>query len=70
MKQNPNKKPDAERRQFIKGSLATGVGIATAAVLPGTLVAAGQEGSPDEPKAQKGYHLTPHIIEYYKTMAS
>ncbi|AKH20486.1 twin-arginine translocation signal domain-containing protein [Sedimenticola thiotaurini] len=70
MKQDQNRNPDADRRRFIKDSLVTGVGIATATVLPGTLMAAGQDGSAGEPKAQKGYHLTPHIIEYYKTMRS
>lgn len=70
MKQDQKKNLDAERRQFIKGSLVTGVGVATAAVLPGALMAAEEDSAPGQPKAQKGYHLTPHIIECYKTMAS
>lgn len=70
MKQDRKKNLNSERREFIKGSLVTGVGVATAAVLPGTLMAAEPEGSPERPKAQQGYHLTPHIIQYYKTTAS
>lgn len=73
MKDDHEKHPDNERRRFIKGSLVAGVGVATAVVLPGEVMAAEHaehEESPDRPKAQKGYRLTPHILEYYKTMAS
>ncbi|PLX62086.1 twin-arginine translocation signal domain-containing protein [Sedimenticola selenatireducens] len=69
MKQDQKKHLDSELRKFIKGSLVTGVGVATATVLPGVVVAT-EEDSPGQPKEQKGYRLTPHILEYYKTTAS
>jgi hypothetical protein len=37
--------------------------------IPGAVVAADSD-SPGQPKAQKGYRLTAHILEYYKSTAS
>ncbi|WP_428623978.1 twin-arginine translocation signal domain-containing protein [Sedimenticola sp.] len=69
MKDDSNKTLDSGRREFIRGSLVTGVGVATAAVLPGTVMAA-EESSSAQTKVQQGYRLTAHILEYYKTTAS
>jgi hypothetical protein len=73
MKNDQKKALNSERRNFIRGSLVAGVGVATAAVMPGAVVAADAD-APDQskaqPKAQKGYRLTPHILEYYKSTAS
>ncbi len=52
MKQDQKKNLDSERRKFIKGSLVTGVGVATATVLPGVVIAT-EEDSPGQPKEQK-----------------
>jgi hypothetical protein len=69
MKNDQKKALNSERRNFIRGSLVAGVGVATAAVIPGAVVAADSD-SPGQPKAQKGYRLTAHILEYYKSTAS
>lgn len=69
MKDDKKKHLDSERRRFIKGSLVTGVGVAAAAVAPGAVMASDDESS-DQTKTQKGYRLTPHILQYYKTTAS
>lgn len=69
MKDKQKKNLDNERRRFIQGSLAAGMGAATAAVLPGVAIAA-DESPAGQPKSQQGYRLTAHILEYYKTTAS
>jgi hypothetical protein len=57
------------RREFIKNSTLAGAGIAAAAIIPGTVVAGTKSEMPED-KKQKGYQLTDHIIEYYKSAAS
>jgi len=58
-----------QRREFIKKSTLVGVGIAATAVAPGAAIAdVSAHNSRD--KQQKGYQLTPHVIEYYKSAAS
>ncbi|WP_260294827.1 twin-arginine translocation signal domain-containing protein [Sedimenticola hydrogenitrophicus] len=73
MKNDQKKTLNSDRRNFIRGSLAVGVGVATAAVMPGAVVAADADAPgqpPGQPKAQQGYRLTAHILEYYKSTAS
>ncbi|WP_275099180.1 twin-arginine translocation signal domain-containing protein [Sedimenticola hydrogenitrophicus] len=73
MKNDQKKALNSERRNFIRGSLVAGVGVATAAVIPGAVVAADSDSPgqpPGQPRAQKGYRLTAHILEYYKSTAS
>ncbi len=60
---------DKERREFIKKSTLVGAGIAAAAVAPGAATA-GVSVDKSEDKQQKGYQLTPHVIEYYKSLAN
>ena len=57
------------RREFIKNSTLIGAGVAATAVLPGAAIASSKiEKTKD--KEQKGYQLTEHILEYYKSAAS
>ncbi len=60
---------DKERREFIKKSTLVGAGIAAAAVAPVSAVAGVAVDKPED-KQQKGYQLTPHVIEYYKSLAN
>lgn len=62
-------KLDSERRAFVKLSTFAGVGIAASAVIPGAAIASVAEEKA-EVKMQKGYQLTLHVLEYYKTAAS
>jgi hypothetical protein len=63
-----NRQPlDQERRTFVTKSTVVGVGAVAAAVLPGVVIANTVE-SPSEPKKQqKGYQLTDHVADYYKS---
>ena len=58
-----------KRREFIKNSTLAGAGVAAAAVLPGA-VSASTTIDKTENKKQKGYQLTEHVLEYYKSAAS
>jgi hypothetical protein len=60
---------DKQRREFIKNSTLIGVGVAAAAAAPGA-AATGVTSDKPETKQQKGYQLTPHVIEYYKSLAN
>ena len=60
---------DKQRREFIKKSTLVGAGVAATAVAPGAAIA-GVPAHQSEDKQQKGYQLTPHVIEYYKSAAS
>jgi hypothetical protein len=57
------------RREFIKNSTLIGAGVAATAVIPSTAFAS-SEIEETENKTQKGYQLTEHILEYYKSAAS
>ncbi len=60
---------DKNRRDFIKKSTLAGAGVAASTLVVGEAVAA---ASIDDDQAQesKGYQLTDHVIEYYKSAAS
>ncbi len=60
---------DKQRREFIKNSTLIGAGVAAAAVAPGAAASSVSSGKPED-KKQKGYQLTPHVIEYYKSTAN
>ena len=60
---------DKRRRDFIKNSTLVGAGVAAAAVLPGAANASASMDKPEDIK-QKGYQLTEHVLEYYKSAAS
>ena len=60
-----DKQADKNRRKFLYGTLAGGAGAA-----PGIVVATAADESPDTGNNNKGYRLTQHIVDYYKTAAS
>ena len=57
------------RREFIKNSTLVGAGVVASAVLPSAANASTTIDQPDN-KKQKGYQLTEHVLEYYKSAAS
>ena len=61
-------KADLKRRKFLRGSLATGAGVAAVAVAPGQAMA--EATREEESKENKGYRLTEHVLAYYKSAAS
>jgi len=69
MKQE-DKQTSESRRAFLRGTVATGAGAAIAATVPGVAVAATPDTASEPDTKQKGYRLTQHILDYYKTAAS
>lgn len=60
---------DNKRRAFVKNSALTGAGIVAGSVLPGAAIANVAEDKAEDSK-QKGYQLTQHVLDYYKSAAS
>jgi hypothetical protein len=60
---------DMNRRAFVKNSTLAGAGIVAGTALPGAAFASATEENV-EPSKQKGYQLTQHVIDYYKSAAS
>ena len=59
---------DSNRREFIKKSTLMGAGVVACSVLPAVAIA--DEEEKNETKQQRGYQLTEHVIDYYKSAAS
>lgn len=57
---------DQERREFIKKSTLIGAGVA-ATTMASTQVIAEVSGDPAKRPSQKGYQLTQHVLDYYKS---
>ena len=57
---------DQERREFIKKSTLVGAGVAASAIAS-TEAIAQVSGEAAEPPRQKGYQLTQHVLDYYKS---
>lgn len=58
------------RRNFLRGALTTGVGVAAVAVAaPTALSKIIDDEAESTTKPNKGYRLTQHIAQYYKTAA-
>ena len=57
---------DQERRAFIKKATLVGAGVA-ASTMASTRAIAGVSGEAIEKPGQKGYQLTQHVIDYYKS---
>lgn len=53
------------RRKFLLNAGLGGAGVAAAAVA-GRQVATGAQGAP-EAAGKRGYHVSEHILKYYKT---
>ncbi len=64
-----DKKLDKNRRDFIKKSTLAGAGVAASAFAAGEAVAAVKDDG-DQVQGDKGYQLTAHVLEYYKSAAS
>jgi hypothetical protein len=60
------------RREFLRGTVTTGAAAAVVTALPRAAVAEPTEGVPlKDPKGgSKGYHVTQHVIDYYRTARS
>jgi len=56
------------RRAFIGGAVTAGAGAALAAIVPAAAVSADIDTA-DEKPADKGYQLTEHVLDYYKSAA-
>ncbi len=59
--------PVNSRREFLKTSVTAGAGAMAASLLAGSATA-----EPDSPPAEaarkkKGYELTPHVLDYYRS---
>jgi len=68
MKQK-NRPVDKGRRKFLSGAAAAGIGgVAAAIPAANTLAATGDEDQ--SPKKSKGYQLSQHVLDYYKSAAS
>lgn len=63
---NKRQPRDQERREFIKKSTLVGAGVA-ATSLASTRVIAEVSGDSTEQPEQKGYQLTQHVLDYYKS---
>ncbi len=63
---NKEQPRDQQRRAFIKKSTLVGAGVAAASMTT-TQVIADDGPSEDEPTVKKGYQLTQHVIDYYKS---
>lgn len=57
---------DQERRAFIKKSTLVGAGVA-ATTMASTSAIAQVSGDSTEKPGQKGYQLTKHVLDYYKS---
>jgi hypothetical protein len=57
---------DEKRRDFIKKSTMLGAGVAATAVASTGALADVDTASSDKPE-QKGYQLTQHVLDYYKS---
>lgn len=63
---NETKPKDQERRAFIKKSTIVGATVAATAVASTSVVADVVSASTEKPE-QKGYHVTQHVLDYYKS---
>lgn len=63
---NKRQLKDQERREFIKKSTLAGAAVATTTLASTAAIAEVSEEIAVEPE-QKGYRLTPHVMEYYKS---
>ena len=57
---------DQKRREFIKKSTLVGAAAAATAVASTGVIADVDTASSDKPE-QKGYQLTQHVLDYYKS---
>jgi len=59
--------PDRERRKFLKDAALIGGAAGAATAVPGAVAdTADDEPRQPAPAGARGYHVTPHIREYYQ----
>jgi ribosomal protein S8E len=63
---NKSQQTNQERRAFIKKSTLVGAGVA-ATTMASTRAIAGVSSQITEKPDQKGYQLTQHVADYYKS---
>jgi hypothetical protein len=63
---NKSQPKDQQRREFIKKSAIVGAGVAATAVASTSAVADVGATSTAKPE-QKGYQLSQHVLDYYKS---
>lgn len=63
---NKSQLKDQDRRDFIKKSTLIGAGV-IASTMASTEAIAEVSGDQPEQPSQKGYQLTQHVIDYYKS---
>lgn len=68
MKHDDEQVTDNSRRKFLRGTAGAGAGVAVVAAVPGVVTATDAETEKD--KTPKGYRLTQHILDYYKSTTS
>jgi hypothetical protein len=61
---------DASRRNFIRGTAAIGVSSVVVAAVPTVAVSASSQPGEEQLTKDKGYRVTQHILDYYKTLVS
>lgn len=63
---NKRQPKDKERREFIKKSTLVGAGVAATTMASTRAIAEVSTDSTEKP-GQKGYQLTQHVLDYYKS---
>jgi len=63
---NKTQPRDQERREFIKKSTLAGAGVAATAMTSTAAIADAGAAATEKP-GQKGYQLTQHVLDYYKS---
>ncbi len=63
---NKNQPKDQQRREFIKKSAIVGAGVTATAVASTSAIADVGATGADKPE-QKGYQLSQHVLDYYKS---
>jgi hypothetical protein len=61
--------PDAQRRDFLRGSIAAATGVAVTAAAGQAVASVADTAVSTEPEKKEGYQLTQHILDYYKSAA-
>ena len=61
-----NHPKDQDRREFIKKTTLAGAGVAVT-TMAGTSAIAAVGDEPEAKPAHKGYQLTQHVLDYYKS---
>lgn len=63
------KKTDQQRRNFLRGAVATGAGTVIAVAAAEVVVADSPDNTDKPAGKQAGYRLSQHVLDYYKTCA-